>query len=161
MGGMYGSAWRDGVMLSEAVEVSGNVAVNRVEVALVGQTRTGYKAGRETREGTMRIQKIDSYWEKEIFTFLSQSLAQRREVRGTPEATVRSFTLKVEIDDPEAYGYEAWQMEGVQIWQMPIGFSINDDIIEREFPITWESETPLNAFVHDAKTGNNTVWAGG
>lgn len=143
---MYGSAWRDGVQLSEAVEVSGAVEVNRIEIPLVGQTKQGYKPGRESREGTLRIQKIDASWELEMYQFLSQSLADRRANRGTADATLRTFDLKLEIDDPEAYGYEAWQLENVQIWRMPLGFSITDDIIDREFPITWESETPLSAF---------------
>lgn len=146
MGGMYGSAWRDGSQLAEAVEVSGAVEVNRIEVPLVGQTKQGYKPGRESREGTLRVHKIDTRWQMEIHGFLSQSLADRRAARGTPAATLRTFDLKLEIDDPEAYGYEAWQVENVQIWRMPMGFSITDDILELEFPITWENERPLNAF---------------
>ena len=153
MGGMYGSAWRDGVQLSEAVEVSGAVEVNRIEVPLVGQTRQGYKRGRETREGTLRIQKIDAKWELEIYAFLSVGLATRRAARGTAQAAMPTFDLKVEMDDPDAYGYEAWQLENCQIWRMPLGFSITDDILEREFPLTWENERPLNAFTYDAKTG--------
>ena len=154
MGGMYGSAWRDGVQLSDAVEVSGAVEVNRIEVPLVGQTKQGYKAGRETREGTLRIQHIDARWELEIYEFLSTSLAARRARVGRPRRRSAPFDLKLEIDDPEAYGYEAWQLENVQIWRMPVGFSITDDILEREFPITWENERPLNAFTVGA---NGTV----
>jgi hypothetical protein len=112
-GGMYGSAWRDNVQLSEAVTVTGNVAINRIEVPLVGQTKTGYKPGRETREGTLTIQKIDARWELEIFKFLNASLAARRAARGTPQATLRTFDIKIELDDPEA-GYEAWQLENVR-----------------------------------------------
>lgn len=149
-GGMYGSAYRDNVQLAEAVEVSGNVAINRIEVPLVGQTKTGYKPGRETREGTLNIQKIDLRWELEIYGFLSTSLAARRAARGTPGATLRTFDLKIEHDDPEA-GYEAWQVENCQIWQLPIGFSISDDIVNREFPLTWESERPLAGFVYNAQ----------
>jgi len=153
MGGMYGSAWQNGYMLADVVEVSGAVEVNRIEVPLVGTTKQGYKPGRETREGTLRIQQIDSRWQLEIYDFLSQSLADRRANRGTDRATMRTFDLKLEVDDPEAYGYEAWQLENVQIWRMPIGFSITDDILDREFPITWESERPLNAFSFDVATG--------
>lgn len=149
-GGMYGSAYRNGFQLAEAVEVMGNVAVARIEVPMVGVTKQGYKAGRETREGTMRVQKIDSSWELEIYEFLSQSLAQRRLNRGT---SVRTFSLKLENDDPEAYDKEQWQIDGVQIWQMPLGFSITDDIVNREFPITWAAETPLHVFQVDRTTG--------
>lgn len=152
-GGMYGAAYRDGFLQQEAIEVSGNVAVARVEVPLVGQTKTGYKAGRETREGTMRIQQIDSTWAMEIYQFLGQSLDQRRALRGTPNATLRTFDMVLRIDDPEAYDYEEWQIEGVQVWQMPIGFAITDDIVQREIPITWETETPNHVFEVDRSTG--------
>lgn len=149
MGGMYGSAWRDNIQLADVVEVSGAVEINRIEVPLVGQTKQGYKPGRESREGTLRVHKIDDKWQLEIFGFLSQSLAARRAARGTPAATLRTFDLKLEVDDPEAYGLSAWQLENVQIWRMPVGFAITDDIMDLEFPITWESETPLNAFTVD------------
>lgn len=146
MGGMYGQARRGGSLLAEVVEVTGAIEVNRIEVPLVGTTKQGYKPGRETREGTLNIQKIDAKWELEIYQFLSQSLASRRAARGTPAATLRTFDLILEIDDPEAYGAEKWQLENVQIWRLPLGFSITDDILNREFPITWESETPVSAF---------------
>ena len=157
-GGMYGSAWRDQVQLAEAVEVTGAVEVNRIEVPLVGQTKTGYKPGRETREGTLNVQKIDAKWELEMFRFLNASLAARRAARpngvlpltSLANATLRTFDLKIEVDDPEA-GYEAWQLENCQIWRMPLGFSITDDIINREFPFTWESERPLSAFTYNAQ----------
>lgn len=152
-GGMYGGAYRDGFLLQEAIEVSGNTAVSRIEVPLVGQTKMGYKPGRETREGTLRIQVIDSTWAMEVFQFLGQSLAQRRAARGTPQATLRTFDLRLRVDDPEAYDYEEWQVENVQVWQMPIGFAITDDIIQREIPITWEAETPLHVFEVNRSTG--------
>lgn len=161
MGGMYGSAWRDNIMLADVVEVSGAVEINRIEVPLVGQTKQGYKTGRETREGTLRVHKIDSSWQLEIYGFLSQSLAARRAARGTANATMRTFDLKLEVDDPEAYGLDAWQMENVQIWRMPLGFSITDDIMDLEFPITWESETPLNAFTVDPRGIVTTVYPQG
>ena len=147
MGGMYGSAWRDGSMLAEAVEVTANVEVNRIEIPIVGQTRQGYKPGRESREGTMRIQKIDTAWQLEVFQFLSMNLSERRALRGTAQGALRPFQLQIEIDDPDALDREKWQLDGVLIWRMSIGFSITDDVIDQELPITWESETPLSTFV--------------
>lgn len=155
IGGMYGSAWRDGIMLAESIEVSGSVEVQRIDVPLVGQMRNGHKPGRESREGTLRVQKIDTKWELEIYQFLNQNLAQRRQNRGTAAATIREFTLKLALDDPDAGGYEAWQLNGCKIWRMPLGFAITDDTIDREYPLTWESETPLSTFKWDQK--NNVV----
>jgi hypothetical protein len=151
--GMYGEAYRDGQFLMDVTEVSGNVAINRVEVPLVGKTKTGYKTGRETREGTLIVQKMDAKWEMEVYGFLSQSLAQRRANRDAGLPNLRPFTLLLEYDDPDALGREKWRLDGVLLWQMPLGFSIGDDLVSREFPITWESEAPIIAF--EAITGSN------
>jgi hypothetical protein len=59
---------------------------------------------------------------------------------------MRPFSLILEYDDPYALGVERWQLDGVLIWQLPLGFSIGDDAVERDFPITWETERPLEAF---------------
>lgn len=141
--GIYGSVWRDNVQLTDVVEVSGTIEINRIEVPLVGTTRSGYKAGRESREGTMRIQKRDSSFEMEVYQFLSQSLADRRANRGQ---SLRPFSIILEFDDPDALGVERWQLDGVLMWRLTIGYSIGDDITEREYPITWEAERPLDAF---------------
>lgn len=156
MGGMYFSAWQDGVCLYEAVEVSGAVEIGRIEVPLVGTTRVGYKPGRESREGSLRVQKIDTKWELFVHNFLSQSLAERRAARGTEDATLRSFTLKLNHDDPEAGGREIWQLEGCQIWRLTVGGSITDEAIEREYPLTWTIERNLEGFTYDPQ-GNVIV----
>jgi Phage tail tube protein len=144
--GLYGSAWRNGIKLGDVIEVSGAVEINRIEVPLVGQTRQGYKPGRETREGTMRIQKMDTKWEMEVYQYLALSLQKRRQNRDQGRPTLRPFQLQVEYDDPDSLGIEKWVLHGVLMWRMPIGFSITDDLVDREFPITWEAEEPLYAF---------------
>lgn len=148
--GMHGSAWRDGRQLSDAIEITAAVEINRIEVPLVGATKQGYKPGRESREGNIRIQKVDTTWEMEVYRFLSQDLATRRANRGTANQALRPFTLQLEWDDPDALGYELWQLEGCLIWRMPLGFSITDDIVDREYPLTWENERPL---AHFERTG--------
>lgn len=151
VGGMYGSAWRDGVQLTEAVDVQVTVEIARIDMPLVGTTKTGYKPGRETREGTLNLQKIDTRWEMEVFSFLTQSLAERRAARGTASAGLRPFQLQLEWDDPDALGFEKWQLEGCLLWRLPLGFAITDDIRALEFPLTYEKETPL---AHFERTGS-------
>jgi len=156
-GGMYGAAYRDMKLLADVVEVSGAVEIARIDVPLVGKTKQGYKTGRESREGTLRIQKIDSKWELEIFQFLSQGLDERRAARDSGQPTLRPFTLLVEFDDPDALGVEKWQLDGCLLWRMPMGFSITDDIVDREFPLTWETEKPLKAFRTVEGSGGSLV----
>lgn len=143
--GLYGLAYRlDPVLgyvpLGEVIEVSGAVDVARIDVPLVGKTRMGHKPGRETREGTLRVQKIDSKWEHEIWKFLSL-----RKSRGT-QVPMSPFSMELEYDDPDALDVEKIRLDGCLIWRLPIGFAIGDDLVEREFPFTWEDEDYLKAF---------------
>lgn len=148
MSGMYGSAWRDNVMLAEVVQVVAEVQINQVTVPIVGATRDGHKPGRETRTGTINIQKIDAKWEYEIWSFMSQGLDQRRAQRDDPNQTrpSRTFDIHLKIDDPDALGLEEWVLYDCQIWSLPLGIDIGTDVIERQYPLTWESEAPLYAF---------------
>ena len=155
IGGMYGAAFRDGNMLAEVVEVTAAVEVNRIEVPLAGSTKLGYKPGRESREGTIRIQKIDDSWELELYKFLSQGLATRRAARGTGQGALRPFNIVLDLDDPDALGRIQWQLTGCLLWRMTLGFSITDDILEREFPLTWEDEKPLQSFIRQPGTQPN------
>ena len=59
----------------------------------------------------------------------------------------------MKIDDPEALGIERWQLDGCRIWRLPIGFNIGDELLEREYPLTWENERPLTAFRTKAGAG--------
>jgi hypothetical protein len=153
-GGMYGSAWRKEpngtfVMLAEVVTVVADAQINRITVPIVGATREGHKPGRETREGTMTIQKVDAKWELEIWNLMSAGLEQRRKLRDDPTASAgkRTFDLHLKQDDPDALGLEEWVLYDCQLWALPLGIAIADDTIEREYPLTWEREEPLNAFV--------------
>lgn len=146
MSGMFGSAYRDGRLLSDAVAVSAPVGIGRITVPAVGSADESYKQGRVTREGTMSIQKIDTFWELELFQFLSTSDDERRAARDAGNPIVVDFQLVVKLDDPEALGAERWQLDGVRLWNFEMGFSGGDDITGREYQITWESERPLTAF---------------
>lgn len=142
-------------VLAEVVEINATVEINRIEMPLVGTTRQGYKPGREAREGTFRIQKIDSFWELVVHRFLSQSLQERRDARRRGESTaMRPFNLQIRLDDPDALGYETWLLEGCLLWRLPLGFNIGDDLVDREFPFTWEKESPVASFV---RTGGDPV----
>jgi hypothetical protein len=148
MSGMWGSAYdASGDLISEMVELVTAVEIGRIAVPLVGSMREGHKQGRETREGTMRVQKIDARWELQIFKTLSQSVEERRAARdGRGTRFNPEFTLVVKIDDPEALGVERWQLDGCRIWRLPLGFNIGDELLEREYPVTWENERPITVF---------------
>jgi hypothetical protein len=143
-------------MIAEGVAVQAPAELAHVDVPIVGTLDVGHKQGRTTREGTMTVQKIDARWELQVYTLMAQSLQSRRAARdGQGPIFDPSFTIVLKYDDPEALGAEKWQLTGVRIWRLPLGFNTGDDIVQNEYPITWESEKPLQAFqaVKD-QTGN-------
>lgn len=155
--GAFGSAWRNGKKLGDVIEAAGTVSINRIDVPIVGGTRIAHKPGRETREGTLRIQKRDASWEMEVYSFLSQNIDDLRAARDAGNPRLRPFSLILEYDDPYALGRERWQLDGVLLWSMQLGFSIADDSVEREFPMTWETERPLETFSKDVGAGGIAV----
>jgi hypothetical protein len=146
MSGMWGSAWKEGVLLAEVVEVQAPVEIGRIAVPLVGSLKEGHKMGRHTREGTMNVQKFDTYWEKFVWDQISADIDDLRAQRDAGKRVDPSFSIVLKIDDPEALGIERWQLDGVRLWRLPLGFNIADELIQREYPITWETEKPLDAF---------------
>lgn len=148
-GGMYGRALRGGYLLAEVSDVSAMIDVNRIEVPLVGQTKMGYKPGREVRDGTITIQKIDTRWELELKQFLTDRQRYLEGIEGAVAPKLRQFDLKLEYADPGALGRESWQLHGCQVWQLPLGFSITDDFVTRSLPFSWESEEVVSAFYVD------------
>jgi hypothetical protein len=148
MSGAFGSAYRGGKLLADVVEVQAPVAINKITVPAVGSLDEGYKRGRTTREGSLTIHKIDSFWELEVFSLLSQSDADRRAARDAGNPFDPTFSIIVKLDDPEALGVERWQMDGCRLWNFDVGFSQGDDITQRQFTLSWTSEKPLTAFKH-------------
>jgi hypothetical protein len=157
MGGMWGAAFdAAGNLLAEVTEVSATVEVNRLEVPIVGSTKQGYKPGRESREGTFRVQKIDAKWELQVYNFISTNIEERRAMRGTVNSVLKPFSLLVGYNDPEALGEEKWRLDGCLLWRLPLGFNIGDDIRDLEFPFTFENEKPITAFVRTGTTDATT-----
>jgi hypothetical protein len=156
VGGMHGRVLDlNGNVLHEAIALEASVAIDRINVPIVGTSRTGHKPGRETREGTMTVQKLDTAWEMSVWRWLSQSLDQRRQRRGTPEALMRPFSVILEHNDPGALGYEQWQLDGCLVWSMPLGINTGDELVQRELPLTWERETPLHAYERTGAVDEN------
>jgi hypothetical protein len=145
--GQWGSAYdQAGHLLVEMVEVSAPLEIGRIAVPLVGSQDEGHKQGRNTREGTLSVQKIDSAWELLVYSYSSKTVEERRALRDAGTPFDPSFNIVIKYDDPEALGFERWQIEGVRLWRLTLGFNISDELVQREYPITWETERPLDAF---------------
>lgn len=148
MGGAYGLAFIGGVAQTDILEVAANVEMGRADVLLVGQRRTGQKMTRISIDGTLSTQKIDDRWELFVYNMTSISDVARIAARdaGNLDLADPTFDLKLSIDDPQAYGRSSWQLNRCRIWSYSMGSSQSDDTIEKQYPLTWESEAPIEAF---------------
>jgi hypothetical protein len=147
-GGMWGSAWRDGRMLTDVVQVTATTQRGRAEIPLVGRQRVGYKPTRLSSEGSIAFQKIDTGWELDVYNAMTLDVDALRAARdrgdfGTLDGT---FDLQLKHDDPHAFGKESWAVKGCMIWQMDIGINTTDDFIQREIPLTFDEAVPLTTF---------------
>lgn len=147
--GKYGEVYRDGVFQTDVTEVSGTIDIDQIDVPMAGTSATGKKRGGVNRSGTLRFSQVDSRWHKEMFSFTSLSLAERRAARDAGAEVGTPFNLLVMLDDPEAFGAESMMLYGVQMWNIPIGFSLGD-LVDREITITWEREELVQEIVQPA-----------
>lgn len=147
-GGMWGSAWRDGRLLTDVVQVTGTTQRGRIEIPLVGQQSTGFKPGRLSSEGSIAFQKVDTGWEMDIFNAMTLDVDALRAARdaGNFGELDGTFDLLLKHDDPHAFGKEVWKLEGCMIWQLDVGINVTDDFIQREIPLTYNKAEPLRAF---------------
>lgn len=146
--GMWGAAYDGPNLIKDMIEVSAPLEIGRIAVPLVGTQDEGQKQGRNTREGTISIQKKDTAWELLVYKYSSKSIEERRALRnaGRRAENDPSFNLIIAYDDPEALWIEKWVLTGVRIWRLTLGFSLSDELVNREYPITWRNELPLETF---------------
>lgn len=147
-GGMWGSAWRDGRMLTDVVRVTGTIQRGRIEIPLVGQEVVGYKPGRRSQEGSIAFQKVDTGWELDVYQAITMDVDELRRARdeGRYGELDGTFDLLLKHDDPHAFGKEVWQLTQCQIWQMDLGIDVTEEFIQRELPLTFGKAEPLRTF---------------
>jgi len=145
--GRYGYAIRNGKQLFECTGVTATVVITQIDVPLAGLNINGVKDGVITRTGgQLMIQKIDSYWEDDIYGFVGTDLKTLRALRDAGRPNIRNFSLQVWLDDPQALGAEVWQLDGCKLYNMPLGFSTTTDLESRTYDMRWEAERPLQTF---------------
>lgn len=125
------------------IEFTPSIAVTDVELA---GNETGSKDGAVARTGTMALQQIDAFFENIIFDALPGNLDARRAARDAGQRVMRTFTLQVWQDDPEALGAIAYQLDGVRISELTGGFNFGDDITSRTYNFRFTDVRRLKSF---------------
>jgi hypothetical protein len=154
--GNYGEIFHNGHYQGDIRDFSGRIAIERRELPRAGTNGIVYRRGRITRDGALRIGKIDSRWENLFIDYANTSEDEKRRRRGAGIPIVADAQLLIKIDDPESFGAEEVLLYGVKFWEIPIGFTQND-MIERDVPCTWQSEALVKAIARPGNKLQSTV----
>ena len=140
----WGQIWINGYYQQDLVGFTGTAAIGRNELAVAGSDKTVYRTTRQTRDGTLSYRKADSRFEFLLLTYMGLSADDKRALRAQGIDPFPQVQLLIVLDDPDSWGAEILQLNGVRFWSMPVGFT-GADIIQRDLPVTWDSEQLLLA----------------
>lgn len=153
--GSYGEIFlvEDDGMGGETKEFLANIqgfearaSVERKEVMRSGTRRTGYKRGAISGEGTLRGFKVTSRWASEFSSEYDE------------DGTTDRYVVESQLQDPESLGAEIVRFTGVQVWELPVGWSVGD-LIEEDIPFTFEDYEVVTAITGDPTLDSATTGA--
>lgn len=112
--GTFGEVWVDNDYMAEATALQATIKLDTKEVAKTRTLKKGYKVTGITGSGTLKMNKVSSYFLKKM----SDSLKQGKSVRAT---------IISNVEDPEALGAER--------------VKLNDCLFTELDVINWEANT--------------------
>ncbi len=136
--GTFGELYDEtGNYLATVHRVDARIMVERQEVRVPGQRAAGFKMKGTSGEGTITQFKVTSAMLAKV---------------GTPffAPRQRQFVgeLLYKLDDPEALGAEWIRMKRVKLWEINIGYNVNE-LVEESIPFTFESFEITKAITGD------------
>jgi hypothetical protein len=147
--GRFGELYVGSQVVAEATGIEFTVEVEQVEINQVGARWTRQMPGRVTGTGTLNLLKVYSVWEDFVVNYASRSVQALRADRDAGVKAFPSFTMVVELNDPNALQSKAERttLKGVQFFQMTGGFQVAD-VINRDMPFNFwgiERTQPITA----------------
>lgn len=97
--GTYGEVWVDGDYMAEVIGLEAKVSLEKTDVNQVGTLAKGYKVTGIDCKGTLKMNKVSSYFIKK----LSNNLKKGKTV---------SVTIISKLADPDAFGAERVELLG-------------------------------------------------
>lgn len=154
--GNYGEIFHNGHFQADLRDFSGRLAIERREIPRAATNTMVYRRGRITRDGSVRIGKVDSRWENVFVQYANMSAEEKRQRRAAGIPIIVDSQLLIKLDDPESWGAEEMVLFGVKFWEVGIGFTM-DTLTERDIPVTWQAEAIPKAI---PRPGNHQGAAG-
>ncbi len=122
--GSYGELWIDDDYMAEATALEAKLKLETAEVPKNRTLHKGYKVVGITGDGTIKLNKITSYFTKKVLGNLKAGKATR--------ATVIS-----NVDDPEALGAERIRINDCVFTELTLANWENGKILEEEMPFNF------------------------
>lgn len=97
--GTFGEVWLDDYYLAEVIGLEAKVSLEKQEVNQTGTLAKGYKITGIDGKGTIKLNKVTSYFMK----FISQSIKQGK---------TASCTIISKLGDPDSNGIERVKLSG-------------------------------------------------
>lgn len=130
--GSQGELWIDDDYMAEATALEAKIKLETAEVPKNRTLSKGYKVTAITGEGTIKLNKVTSYFTQKILENIKAGKATR--------ATVIS-----NLDDPEALGAERIRINDCVFTELTLANWENGKILEEEIPFNFSDADLLDA----------------
>jgi hypothetical protein len=140
----FGEIYYEGHYQGDLIGFNGTIARERREVPVAGRDNIVYREGRVSRTGTVSVAKVGSEFEALAIQIAGTNVEERRQLRNEGIDPAYKTYLTIKLDDPDAWGSEELVLFGVRFWEFPVGYA-GAAIIQRDYPITWQSESLTKA----------------
>lgn len=135
--GSFGELYADGEFVAPVQRIEANIRSNRRDIMRAGTRQMAYKLMTIQGDGTIGLLKVTS----DFLKIVSEPMRSERQIQ-------RIMSLRIKIDDPEALGIEEYRLTKVKLWEINLGFNVND-VIEEAIPFTFESIEPISWIAGD------------
>lgn len=130
--GSQGELWIDDDYMSETLALEAKMKLETAEVQKNRTLKKGYKVTAITGEGTIKLNKVTSYFIQKILDNIKAGKATR--------ATIIS-----NLDDPEALGAERIRLNDCVFTELTLANWENGKILEEEIPFNFSDADLLDA----------------
>lgn len=133
--GTFGELWINDHYLAEVTALEAKATIEKTEVNQVGSLTKGYKMTGLDCKGTIKINKVSSFFLK---------LLSERALSGN----IRTYTIISKLADPSANGVERVRITGVTFDEIVVANWETKKLGEESIPFTftgWELLDPIHS----------------
>ena len=147
------------IYLAQVQKCDAKIVKSKQDIHLGGTRHTFRKLMAVSGEGTISQFRVTDHF----FAVIANVMHSREGIPNatSPNGVTRDVfsnvdyktTLQLNYDDPEGAGVSSFRLNGVRFWEIGLGFSVNEMVME-EVPFTFESIDILHAVYADIFSEN-------